>query len=204
MSLPRRRFRLGRLRFLIRRSMSRAFAKQVLAPFPGRLRAPAEIDGTTTASRIARRLGRRTRHVPQDTDKTLPRFAGNALHNDEPWTTFGGDPSRNRTLSIGMAWRLAEDGPAWRVKLPSLTPPGKTALPGRGTLTRDIAFHPIIVHDQVLIADHRSVVSYHLKTGKEAFRYGLKTAGLIDPGAGLQRAIRAPRFTLSADRARSC
>lgn len=135
-------------------------------------------------------------------DKTLATCKREHVgNNDEPWTTFGGDPSRNRTLSQTLSYHLLEDGPAWRVKLPSLVAPGKD--PGRASLARGIAFHPIIVHEQIVIADHRSVVSYHLKTGKEAFRYDLKAAGLQDPGPLIDGAIRLPRFTLSADHERA-
>jgi cellulose synthase operon protein C len=120
-------------------------------------------------------------------------------NNDEPWTTFGGDPTRARNLSYTPSRKLWEDGLPWRAALPSLAPKGKDALPDRGTLRRGMAFHPVIVNDQVLIADHRSVVSYHLITGKELFRFDLKTAGLYDPGPGIDKAAKLPRFTLSVD-----
>ena len=55
----------------------------------------------------------------------------------------------------------------------------------------------------MLLADHRSVVSYHLGTGKELFRFDLKTAGLSDPGPGVDAKILLPRFTLSADHDRA-
>src|SRR5207249_4794266 len=64
-------------------------------------------------------------------------------------------------------------------------------------------FHPVIVSDQVLLADHRSVISFHLKTGKELFRFELKGAGLRDPGPGIDADIALPRFTLTADRERA-
>jgi hypothetical protein len=121
--------------------------------------------------------------------------------NDEPWTTFGGDPLRNRVLPQALA-HLWEDGPTWRVPLPSLS----MGLPRDSQLlnpARRAAFHPIIVHQQVLFADHRSVVSYHLTTGKELFRFDLRTAGLIDPGPGVDNKILLPRFTLSADHDRA-
>jgi outer membrane protein assembly factor BamB len=120
-------------------------------------------------------------------------------NNDEPWATFAGAATRNRILTAAPWSHLWEDGPAWRVKLPSLTPPEKDAPIHRGTPARNLAFHPIIVKDQVLIADHRSVVSYHLVTGRELFRFDLKAAGLEDPGLGLDARIGLPRFTLSAD-----
>lgn len=134
---------------------------------------------------------------------TLTAFQKDRIaNNDEPWTTFGGEPSRNRVLSQGLAWHLWEDGPAWRVRLPSLALPDRDHPPDRLTPLRNLAFHPVIVQDQVVICDHRSVHGYDLKTGKETLRYDLKAAGLRDPGPGLDEAIRQPRFTLSADRDR--
>lgn len=135
-------------------------------------------------------------------EKTLASLLRERLvNNEEPWTTFGGNATRNRTLSLGLSWNLWEDGPAWHVPLPALDEieVGKEPLAERGSPTRKAAFHPIIVNEQVLIADHRSLVSYHLKTGKELFRYDLKAAGLVDPGPGIDAKIALPRFTLSAD-----
>jgi outer membrane protein assembly factor BamB len=138
--------------------------------------------------------------------KTLDKFEKNNIsNNEEPWTTFGGDATRNRTPSQGLSWQLWEDGPAWRAALPPLSVAGKENLspPERGSLLRRVAFHPVIVNHQVLIADHRSVVSYQLTTGKELFRYDLKTAGLIDVGTGIDAKIALPRFTLSVDQERA-
>ncbi|MBI2808401.1 MAG: PQQ-binding-like beta-propeller repeat protein [Planctomycetes bacterium] len=123
------------------------------------------------------------------------------INNAEAWTTFGGDVARNRSLSQALSWQLWEDGPAWSVSLPPLNRPenGKAAPTTRGSLARAAAFHPVIVGTQVLIADHRSVISYHLTTGRELFRYDLKAAGLPDPGPGIDPTVAVPRFTLSAD-----
>ena len=110
-------------------------------------------------------------------------------NNDEPWTTFAGNAMRNPVLSHAPLPALWEDGPTWRVKLPAL----KTGL-ARGPM-----FHPVIVRQQILIADHRSVVSYHLHTGKELFRFDLRLAGLSDPGPHADVGASSPRFTLTAD-----
>lgn len=116
--------------------------------------------------------------------KTLLSFAKERVrNNDEPWLTFGGDGTRNRVLSQGLSWQMWEDGPAWRVALPA-------------TKERKPAFHPIIVNNQVLIADHRSVVSYHLTTGKELFRF-------VPKGLDIDARHAAGRFTLSADHDRA-
>ena len=132
--------------------------------------------------------------------KTLTEFHRERIsNNDEAWTTFGGAETRNHILSHTLSPSLWEDGPTWRIKLPLLDAAGKAA---RHSINGAAAiFHPVIVNDQVLIADHRSVVSYHLKTGKELFRYSLKAAGLTDLGPDPQ--IAMPRFTLTADRDRA-
>ena len=181
----------------------RVQAKQVLALiFEGR---PDE--AKTAATRFVQKHPGAKGALAGQTDfyniifqETLATFRKERIrNNDAAWTTFGGDSNRNRSLTQGLSWQLWEDGPAWRVALPSLAPNGKEALPNRGTLLRRTAFHPVIANNQVLIADHRSVVSYDLITGKEIFRYDLKTAGLFDPGPGLDAKIRQPRFTLSVE-----
>jgi outer membrane protein assembly factor BamB len=119
---------------------------------------------------------------------------------EEPWTTFGGEATRNRTLSQMPFSTLWEDGPTWRVKLPALE--AKDSIPDPLSPLRNLAFHPVISNLQVLIADHRSVASYHLKTGKELFRYDLKKAGHRDPGP-VAKKVRLPRYTLSVDERRA-
>ncbi len=123
------------------------------------------------------------------------------VNNDAPWTTFGGDGSRNRILSQSIHWQLWEDGPAWRVALPSLQTAEETknGSVDRSSANRLLAFHPVIAGDQVILADHRSVVGYHLFTGKETLRFDLGSAGLTDPGQGVSTKATAPRFTLSTD-----
>jgi hypothetical protein len=83
------------------------------------------------------------------------------------------------------------------VPLPSLSAKYGSAASSRGAVRSNLAFHPVIVHNQVLIADHRSVTSYHLLTGRKLFRFDLKGAGLYDPGPGLDRMSRLPRLTLT-------
>lgn len=134
-------------------------------------------------------------------DATLNSLAQKRIgNNDEPWTTFGGNASRNRILSQAPFTQLWEDGPTWRVKLPTVS---KETVPDRMTPKRSLAFHPVVVNHQVLIADHRSLVSHHLTTGKEMFRFDLKSARLQDPGAGLVAKVPLPRFTLAADHERA-
>jgi cellulose synthase operon protein C len=180
----------------------RVQAKQILALiFQGRLN-----EARTAIASFEQRHLRAAGHLAGEKGvyartlaKTLDTFKQERIANNaEPWTTFGGDATRNRVLSQGLPWQLWEDGLAWKVPLPVLFPS-----PERSSLTRRAAFHPIIVNDQVLIADHRSVISHHLTTGKELFRYDLNSARLIDPGPYLSDDNHLPRFSLSADRERA-
>jgi outer membrane protein assembly factor BamB len=181
---------------------SRLAAKRALALiFAGRLR-----DAKTEIERFRERYPNAKGEFAGHKDlyaTTLEKVLADAVrerigNNEEPWTTFGGDATRNRTLSYALHWGLWDDGPAWRVPLPTLAAMGKEPPTDRGSLVRRLAFHPIIIKDQVLIADHRSVISYHLTTGKELFRYALpNVAPTLDP------TVTMPRFTLSADRERA-
>ncbi len=179
----------------------RVQAKQILALiFQGRLNEARSAIARFTEHhpRAAGHLAGQQGVFAKTLAKTLDSFKqGRIANNAEAWTTFGGDATRNRVLSQGLSPVLLEDAFTWRVPLPALS-----ANPERTSLTRRAAFHPIIVNEQVLIADHRSVVSYHLTTGKELFRYDLKSAGLSDPGP-VSEEDRLPRFSLSADRARA-
>jgi outer membrane protein assembly factor BamB/tetratricopeptide (TPR) repeat protein len=189
--------------------LARVQAKQVLALiFQGRLNeAKAEISRFIEFHPRAKgKLAGQDDYYGAILQKTLESFEKQTIsNNEEPWTTFGGDATRNRTLSQGLSWQLWEDGPAWRIALPPLSVRGKDkpAQIEHGSLLRRVAFHPVIVNHQILIADHRSVVSYQLITGKELFRYDLKTAGLIDPGPGIDAKVPLPRFTLSVDQERA-
>jgi outer membrane protein assembly factor BamB len=179
----------------------RTQAKQILAMiFDGRLNdARGAIDDFADRHpRAEGHLAGQTGVLHRTLTRTLDAFRKERIaNNDEPWPTFAGDATRNRVLSQGLSWHLWEDGPAWRVPLPALFD-----APERSSLTRRAAFHPVIVNEQVLIADHRSVVSHHLTTGKPLFRFDLKSAKLVDPGP-IHDEDRLPRFTLSADRSRA-
>ena len=123
-------------------------------------------------------------------------------NNADPWTTFAGSDARNYILSACPPARLWEDGPTWHVTLPTIDSSRNArdrlgVLPVRNDLTRRAAFHPIVVGQQVLLADARSVTSYHLPTGRRLFHYDLKSAGLRE--GRLSHAGPMPRYTLSAD-----
>src|SRR5439155_12442354 len=95
----------------------------------------------------------------------IKRLAGHGpASNQEPWTTFGGNPARNRALAVCPPGRLWVDGPTWRTRLPGRTDPD---LVPRTSPAARLAFHPLIVGSQVLVGDARSVVTYDLFTVRE-------------------------------------
>jgi outer membrane protein assembly factor BamB len=109
--------------------------------------------------------------------------------NDAPWTTFAGNPERNRAMAVCPPSRLWSDGPTWRVRLPIKNEPGPE--PRLGPPSR-LAFHPLVVGDQVLVGSARSVIGHDLFTGRQLFRFDLKEGGPEDAKSG------EGRFTLTA------
>ena len=117
--------------------------------------------------------------------------------DDSSWTTFGGDVTRQHVLAETLPMRLWADGPTWRQRLPAEE--STVALPRIGH-RRQPAFHPIIVEDQLLLGDSRSVRSHHLQTGKLLWQYDLQGARLAeaDPAELKHAAELSPSYTLSA------
>jgi outer membrane protein assembly factor BamB len=122
--------------------------------------------------------------------------------NQEPWTTFAGNPARNRALAVCPPVSLWVDGPAWHVPLP--TPP-KLA-PGenmpRLNPATGLAYHPLVVDNQVLLADARNVLGYGLfpenGKAKKLFHFTLQEPGEHEDNGGTRRGHQDQRFTLTA------
>src|SRR5579884_1729882 len=102
----------------------------------------------------------------------------------ERWTTFGGTPARNVVLppiSGRLARSLSPRRPLWRRRLvqgsnvrgqmedPDSAPPV-------ATVARRLAMEPVVMADQVLVADLRSVTAYDLRTGQPTLWYSLPNA----------------------------
>jgi outer membrane protein assembly factor BamB len=99
---------------------------------------------------------------------------------DDAWPTFAGDPSRGPVLPAepgdpNRLLPLVSRGPAWRFRLDTGAalgprPPPSRDRPAAAGLSaveaaRHLAFHPVIVGRQVLVADARGVTAFDATTG---------------------------------------
>lgn len=181
-------------------SAARTRAKQILAMvFDGRLN-DAQMELVRFRHQFPRTIGSlagQNSGFATILERFLAEFAKDRrTNNNAAWTTFGGDVTRSRCLSQAVSWRLWEDGPAWRVPLPTAVGPNGTPTQPLG---RRLAYHPVIAYGQVLIADHRSVSSFDAISGKELFRFEPELVGLADLPAEVDSKADLPRFTLTVD-----
>ena len=61
--------------------------------------------------------------------------------------------------------------------------------------TAALSFHPLVVNNQVLIADAQAVTSFDLFTGKQLFRFQVPAGALQD---GKTHGVAGARYTLTA------
>jgi outer membrane protein assembly factor BamB len=120
------------------------------------------------------------------------------------WTTFGGDPSRGRVVAapddiLDRLSDLCRSGPTWRFNLQDHSRQEESTLhPAvNAAQARTLAFHPVIVGHQVLLADAQYVTSYDLRSGRSSVWYDV--AGL---NGGVQANLKLPappdlRYTLT-------
>jgi outer membrane protein assembly factor BamB/tetratricopeptide (TPR) repeat protein len=129
--------------------------------------------------------------------------------NAEPpdWPTFGGDPSRGRVIAapddiLDRLSALCRGGPTWSFDLEKHArqsePPGGAAT--NAAQARSLAFHPIILGDQVLVADARYVIAYDLRSGESHQLYDAVAKG---KNGGVEANLKLPappdlRYTLTA------
>jgi outer membrane protein assembly factor BamB/tetratricopeptide (TPR) repeat protein len=182
--------------------VARVQAKQILALiFVGDLKA-AEAELQQLAKRYPKAAGHLAGRdgnyaaILRDWLRQPPDFP-----EQHDWPTFAGSPARNRDLA-DLSPRLWATGPTWRV---SLAQPGKLLPPTEEPpvvsteLARRLAFHPILVADQVLVADARRVLAFDLKTGRLRFRYELfEDGGQADVPEQKLPAEPEARYTLTA------
>jgi outer membrane protein assembly factor BamB len=101
---------------------------------------------------------------------------------NEVWATFAGDASRSYIVprAGGRLLRLPQvEGPTWRVELENKGkgPEADSERPVAGKVVppsqaaRSLPFYPLIVGDQVLVADARHVMAYELSSGRQVLRY---------------------------------
>lgn len=99
------------------------------------------------------------------------------LDHTAAWPTFAGDPARASQLSGAKTRlrRICTQPPQWRFSLEHYTriehdPPARSTdkVLTPSARNRAMAFHPVIVGDNVLVADGRAIVAYSLTTGAPA------------------------------------
>jgi outer membrane protein assembly factor BamB len=121
-----------------------------------------------------------------------------AAGGEPAWLTFAGAASRS--LIAPQAPRFVSlDGPTWQVPLAE-NAANKEGLPQTPTAAAlRLAWHPVIVGDQVLVADTQTVTAYHLLTGKVSGRFDLiEDLRLRLPNFDSRIAARSgARFTLT-------
>lgn len=192
---------------------ARTAAKKLLCQAAlGRVPAPEELDAFSRAYPGA--AGALAGHEGPYADTLASAFSSDHLppppQADDRWPTFAGSPTRTRVA----------DGPIdvgsiqWRVELePISTGRGfrtlRGAMPSAGppTPAQRLAFHPIVLGDQVIVCDESHVSAYNLSerpgdspgggvgSGKLAWRHG------EDEGDSPQMTritLGLPRFTLTA------
>jgi outer membrane protein assembly factor BamB len=175
--------------------VARVRAKQILARlFRGER---ADVPELLTAYRAVhgqaegRLAGRQGRYA--DILKALAA-ADVGTPRERPWPTFAGAPTRNPVMPQAPR-RL--DQPTWTWPLDEAGGRDKRV----ETLTaraRRLAFHPLVLDNQVLVADARSVTAFDLATGARAWDYllgGGKNGGVRVPA---KMAVPDVRYTLTA------
>jgi outer membrane protein assembly factor BamB len=124
----------------------------------------------------------------------------------EDWRTFGGDPSREKVIPtsediLDHLSALCRDGPTWRFNLEQRTrqenaPPSPAV---DAAQARTLAFYPVIVGHQVLVADARYVTAFDLRNGQSEQWYDAAGHnGGVSPNTTKLPAPPDLRYTLAA------
>jgi len=134
---------------------------------------------------------------------------------DGRWPTFAGSPTRSRVVPGPVDVGSLQ----WRVDLERVQPgrPGRnyrgiTVTNGPGRADRLLAYHPIVLGDQVIVCDDSQILAYNLNdrpepgpgaaAGSVKLAWKYPAAALEDDPVGGPRATRPPvgipRFTLTA------
>jgi len=132
---------------------------------------------------------------------------------DSRWPTFAGSLSRSKVvpgpIDVGSTqWRVELDKVSPTRPTP-FTPRGQFALGGPAASSRDrlLAFHPIVLGDQVIVCDGTRVLAYNLNdrpADSEGSARPVEPAWKHDPENGAQvpmarsMQVGIPRYTLTA------
>ena len=131
------------------------------------------------------------------------RKRGDADRDD--WLTFGGDPSRGRVIPasrdiLDHLSALCREGPTWTFNLEERAQreDGEPSPAVNAEQARTLAFYPILVGHQVLMADARHVTAFDLRNGQSEHWYDV-----ADKNGGVNVVSKLPappdlRYTLTA------
>lgn len=130
---------------------------------------------------------------------------------DGRWPTFGGAPSRSKvapgTIDIGsFQWRLKlEPITNGSARQPNNNPFGNQRFgqpPAATTGEPILAYHPIVLNDQVVVGDDHQIAAYNLNARPEGKDGTVELAWKHDENQNSERPARAPqgsaRYTLTA------
>ncbi len=167
--------------------------------------AAAQPDGPSTFAGRRGPIGRSLADAIRD-DHLAP-----TAQSDGRWPTFAGSPTRDRvapdSIDVGSL--------QWRVDLEPISPSRPPSYRGRNLgvvpaaqvpAERLLAYHPIVVGDQVLVADDRFITAFNLNSrpgepsGSSAVHvdHAWKTPDLLGPAAAGRASGGLARFTLTA------
>lgn len=125
------------------------------------------------------KLAGRQEGLYADILKELSEAAPRTTVDDDRWPTFAGGFARQHILGRPPIRGLLEEPTwTWRLNQDDGQPVEKQPkTPGMRELSRSLAYHPVIVGDQVLVADARYVTAFDLRTGKRTVWYDLVRDG---------------------------
>jgi outer membrane protein assembly factor BamB len=181
-------------------------AKQFLAQLFSGLREPVEVEWKafqTLHAKAAGHLAGRDGNYVENLQTLLAQADTLTVPpGEETWSTFAGDPSRNRVLPRAdrrLAVLPEGEGPQWTAQLrPALRIKPNEVEPPAAQAARLLAYYPVLAGNQVLVADGHSITAYDLTSGQENWHEDLfpneRQGDLVrdrrTPGPG-------PRWTLT-------
>jgi outer membrane protein assembly factor BamB len=192
--------RLDPARILAKQLLARLFRDGPGAAWQSDLRAYCKAHGAAEGTLA----GRRGHYA--DILEALAGDRGKEPLPDPDWFGYGGNDAHGLVVrtaedALDPLTELLRDGPTWRFSLPNRNADaaeagGKEKIQALSTLSRSLAFYPVLTANHILVADAHGVTAYDLRTGRPASWYHLVAA----EAAGLNLQAPAPpdlRYTVT-------